>query len=79
MYLQYNKGNIQDSIKISDMEQGIVIVPPLDEQRIISKFLDDNISKIDYLATGLLIFTVVGIGAFVFIVKRSHRNNKRRR
>ena len=38
-----------------------------------------NISKIDYLATGLLIFSVVGISAFVFIVKRSHRNNKRRR
>ena len=53
MYLQYNKGNIQDSIKISDMEQGIVIVPPLDEQRIISKFLDDNISKIDYVLKNL--------------------------
>ena len=38
-----------------------------------------NISKADYLITGLLIFATIGFAGFVFIVKRSHRSNKRRK
>ncbi len=47
MYMQFNKGNIQDSIKVSDMERGTVIIPPLKEQNIIASFLDDKSEKID--------------------------------
>ena len=42
-------------------------------------FQNLNISKTDYLVTGLLIFAVVGIGGIIFINKRSKRSARRRR
>lgn len=53
MYMQFNKGNIQSSIKISDMEQGSVCVPPLEEQKRISNFLDIKCSEIDSLVADI--------------------------
>lgn len=53
MYMQFNKGNIQDSIKISDMERGIVVVPPLKEQELIADFLDNKVEKIDDILNNL--------------------------
>ena len=46
-YLQYNKGNIQSSIKISNLMSGKVVVPPLKYQIIIANYLDEKVSKID--------------------------------
>ena len=37
-----------------------------------------NISKSDYLVTGLLIFFTAGIGGAIFIVKRNQKSSKRR-
>ena len=37
-----------------------------------------NISKTDYLVTGLLIFFTAGIGGVIFIVKRNQKSSKRR-
>ena len=37
-----------------------------------------NISKTDYLITGLLIFFTAGIGGAIFIVKRNQKSSKRR-
>ena len=47
MFMQYNKGNIQNSIKISDMARGKVCVPSLKEQKLIVDFLDSRCAKID--------------------------------
>lgn len=38
-----------------------------------------NISKTDYLVTGLIVFGLVGIGGFAFIAKRGKKTNSRRR
>lgn len=38
-----------------------------------------NISKTDYLVTGLIIFGLVGIGGFAFIAKRGKKTSSRRR
>ena len=39
MFMQFNKGNIQSSIKISDMARGNICVPPFEEQRQIVSIL----------------------------------------
>lgn len=46
-FMQYNKGNVLSSIKISDMERATMVVPPLSEQQKIAKFLDEKIGEID--------------------------------
>lgn len=52
-YKQYNKGNIQDSVKISDLERGKVIVPPKKEQILIANFLDDKIGTMEEIIEDL--------------------------
>lgn len=47
MYMQFNKGNIQSSIKISDMANGYVVVPPLISQNRMADYLDTKCSQID--------------------------------
>ncbi len=42
-------------------------------------FKNLNISRVDYLITGLIIFSLVGVGGAIFINKRSKRTTKRRR
>ena len=42
-------------------------------------FKNLNISHIDYLVTGLIIFSLVGVGGIIFINKRSKRTTRRRR
>lgn len=37
-----------------------------------------NISKTDYLMTGLIVFGVIGLGGFVFIARRGKRTTRRR-
>ena len=49
MYMQFNKGNIQNSIKISNMERGVLVIPPLKEQQRIANFLDEKCGEIDSL------------------------------
>lgn len=49
MMMNYNKGNIQDSIKISDLVMGNVIVPSKKEQHSIASFLDKKTSQIENL------------------------------
>lgn len=49
MMMNYNKGNIQDSIKISDLVMGNVIVPSKKEQDKISNYLDKKTSQIEKL------------------------------
>ena len=46
-YLQYNKGNIQASIKVSNLMQGIVCIPSIKEQQQIANFLDEKIQQIE--------------------------------
>lgn len=46
-YMQYNKGNIQGSIKISNLMQGLVTVPPKNEQSQIANYLDDRCNLIN--------------------------------
>ena len=46
-YLQFNKGNIQDSIKVSNLMNGKVVKPPISEQIVISNYLDKKVSQID--------------------------------
>lgn len=53
MYMQFNKGNIQNSIKISDMERGVLVIPPLKEQQFIANFLDKKCAEIDSLYTDI--------------------------
>lgn len=38
-----------------------------------------NISKTDYLITGLIVFSMVGIGGLMFIAKRDKKTNRKRR
>ena len=38
-----------------------------------------NISKADYLTTGLIVFGIVGVGGAIFISKRNRKSNSRRR
>ena len=45
--MQYNKGNIQDSIKISNLIQGKILLPRLSEQNKIAKFLDEKTAQFD--------------------------------
>lgn len=47
--MQYNKGNIQDSIKISNLIQGKVIVPSIMNQEKIANFLDEKTSQFDLI------------------------------
>ncbi|MVX66574.1 restriction endonuclease subunit S [Clostridium chromiireducens] len=47
MYLQFNKGNTIDSIKISSLMNGIVVVPEKCEQEKVADYLDEKCSKID--------------------------------
>ena len=47
MFMQFNKGNIQDSIKISDMRRGLVCVPPKIVQQRVASFLDSKCQEID--------------------------------
>lgn len=49
MFAQYDKGNTINNVKISDMEQGYVIVAPLEEQIEISNYLDDKCKDMDVL------------------------------
>lgn len=53
MYMQFNKGNIQNSIKISDMERGVLVIPPLKEQQFIANSLDKKCAEIDSLHTDI--------------------------
>ena len=53
MYMQFNKGNIQNSIKISDMERGVLVIPPLKQQQFIANFLDKKCAEIDSLYTDI--------------------------
>lgn len=53
MYMQFNKGNIQNSIKISNMERGVLVIPPLKEQQFIANFLDKKCAEIDSLHTDI--------------------------
>lgn len=46
-FLQFNKGNIQDSIKISDLKEGYIVSPPYSEQIETVKLLDSKINDID--------------------------------
>ena len=46
-YLQFNKGNIQDSIKISNLMNGKIVQPLISEQQKIANYLDKKVSKID--------------------------------
>lgn len=47
MFMQFNKGNIQSSIKISDMARGSICVPPKAEQERIAIFLEQQCDEID--------------------------------
>ena len=47
MFAQYDKGNTINNVKISNMEQGFVVVAPKDEQEAIVEFLDRVTAKID--------------------------------
>ncbi len=38
-----------------------------------------NISRVDYLITGAMIFLIVGVSAFAFILRRSKANGRKRR
>lgn len=46
-YLQFNKGNIQDSIKISNLMNGKIVQPLISEQQKIANYLDKKVSQID--------------------------------
>ncbi|MBR3055988.1 hypothetical protein IKG64_01585 [Candidatus Saccharibacteria bacterium] len=40
---------------------------------------DLNISKTDYLVTGLIVFGIVGVGGFMFVAKKGKKTTRRRR
>lgn len=47
MFSQYDKGNTINNVKISNMEQGYVVVAPQEEQAAIVDFLDLSINKLE--------------------------------
>ena len=60
---------------------------PLDEDESSDIYVPDtgsllnslNISKVDYLITGAMFFCIVGVSAFVFILRKSKTDSKKRR
>ena len=47
MFFQYDKGNTINNVKISNMEQGYIVIPTLKEQKEIAEYLDKKCNRID--------------------------------
>ena len=47
MFFQYDKGNTINNVKISNMEQGYIVIPTFKEQKEIAEYLDKKCNQID--------------------------------
>lgn len=69
----YNRNGelLYKPIKIGEIDYEAIPVPDTG-----GFFQGLNISKLDYMLTGLIIFSLVGIGGVVFIAKRNNKNRR---